>query len=321
MGFKRRKFADDGWAFWIDGDDTSSIFLNDWLNLKGKSFIDIAVRIKGIRNSKTLNVFIPFSVEKDEIEDISLKFSDMNVLRATFNAACIIDYKKNECTSEIAYNGKTVDVVHIFCLDFEIKPLAYGSFITIDLEKLNRFLDNDEAYFIFRVPHKSIDVVLRSNANVGNVFKRLRDLLTSPVVSENYGYSIRINESRLLPEEINRIGAFHRQKLEKATVTISLNESFAINDSGCYRIRRLEEDLYKYYKPSKFKTNDVITYQWNQNREVNLKGHFNFYFDIARNTVRKWSLMLYLIIFVCLGAMGNALWDIIKLLFDLQGIF
>ena len=41
MAKKQRKFADDGWAVWIDGDDTSTVYINDWLNPKGKSYIDI----------------------------------------------------------------------------------------------------------------------------------------------------------------------------------------------------------------------------------------------------------------------------------------
>ena len=35
---KNKFFADDGWAYWVDGDDTSTIYLNSWLNPKGKSY-------------------------------------------------------------------------------------------------------------------------------------------------------------------------------------------------------------------------------------------------------------------------------------------
>ena len=35
MAKEQRKFADDGWAIWIDGDDISNVYLNDWLNPKG----------------------------------------------------------------------------------------------------------------------------------------------------------------------------------------------------------------------------------------------------------------------------------------------
>ena len=52
MAKKQRKFADDGWAVWIDGDDTSTIYINDWLNPKGKSYVDMAIRIRKIKESK-----------------------------------------------------------------------------------------------------------------------------------------------------------------------------------------------------------------------------------------------------------------------------
>ena len=54
MAKKQRKFADDGWAVWIDGDDTSTIYINDWLNPKGKSYVDMAIRIRKIKESKFL---------------------------------------------------------------------------------------------------------------------------------------------------------------------------------------------------------------------------------------------------------------------------
>ena len=54
MAKEQRKFADDGWAIWIDGEDISNVYLNDWLNPKGKSYVDVAVHIRGVRESKYL---------------------------------------------------------------------------------------------------------------------------------------------------------------------------------------------------------------------------------------------------------------------------
>ena len=107
MPKKQRKYADDGWAVWVDGDDTSTVYINDWLNPKGKSYVDFALRIRGVKASKFLNVYIPFAVSRDEIDDVSLLFNDPKILHAIFSSACVVDYKKNEYTSEIAYNGKT----------------------------------------------------------------------------------------------------------------------------------------------------------------------------------------------------------------------
>ena len=317
MPKKHRKFADDGWAVWIDGEDTSTVYINDWLNPKGKSYVDIAVRIRGVKSSNSLNVYVPFKVSYDEIEDVSLLFNDTKILQATFSSACIVDYMKNEHASEIAYNGKTVDIVHISTANFKTEPLSGGTLIRVDLEKLQMYLDNDEAYFIWRMPHKSLDAVFKSHVDVKNAMERLRDLITTPVVTEKYGYSVRINESRLLPEEITRIGMFHRQKLKKAVITLSVDEKYELNDSNCYRIRRLEENLYSNYLPNDYKSDDVITYQWNQSREDNLQGQFNFYYSITKNSVSRGSMLLYMILLLAVGVLGDFISEAVQALIGL----
>jgi hypothetical protein len=317
MPKKQRKFADDGWAVWIDGEDTSTIHINDWLNPKGKSYVDIAIHIRGIKSSKALNVYVPFPIMKEEIEDVSLSFGDTKILQAIFSAACIVDYKKNQHTSEIAYNGKTVDIVHISTTSFDVEAISNGTLIRVGLQELQPHLDNDEGYFIWRMPHKSLDAIFKPCVDVENAMERLRDLITTPVVSEKYGYSIRINESRLLPEEITRIGMFHRQKLSKAVITLSVDEKYELNDSNCYRIRRLEENLYRNYLPKDYQYDDVITYQWNQNRENNLQGQFNFYYSITKNSVSRGSMFLYMILLLAVGVIGDFISEAVQALIGL----
>ena len=147
---------------------------------------------------------------------------------------------------------------------------------------------------------------------------RFRDLITSPMLSEKHGYSVRINESRHLPEEITRVGSFHRQKIKKAVITISVSEDYDINDEGCYRIRHLEDDLYGKYIPDKYKTDDVISYQWHQNRETNLQGQFNFYYNITKNSISAGSMTVYMILLMLLAVMGEILGDFAKTWLGLQ---
>ena len=312
MSKRQRKFADDGWAVWVDGEDVSTVFLNDWLNPKGNSYVDFAIHIRGMNCSRVLSVYVPFGVSRDEIDDVSLHFGNTKILQATFSAACIVDYKKNAHTTEIAYNAKTVDIVHISTLDYQIEKLSKGTLIRVDLVALQPFLDNDEAYFVWRMPHKTLDEIFRYRVDVGNVLERLRDLITTPVVSEKYSYSVRINESRLLPEEVTRIGAFHRQKLKKAVVTLSVHESYELNDGGCYRIRRLEENLYEEFLPEKYQCEDVITYHWIQNREDNLRGQFNFYYSISKNSVSRGSMFLYIVLLLTIGIVGDMLSNLVQ---------
>lgn len=316
MSKKNKFFADDGWAFWVDGDDTSTIYLNNWLNPKGKSFMDVAIHIRGIKETKSFNMYFPFEVDKSEVEDVSLNFNDENLSRAIFSSMCIIDYKKNKCTSEIAYNGKTMDIVHLSEVEYNVENISKGSLLKVPFDNVLEYIDNDEAYFMFRIPLKSLNAIFNPRKNMGSFMSRFKDLLMTPILAERYGYSVRINEARLLPKEINSVGAFHRQKLKKAVITISIADKYEINDSSCYRIRRLEEELYTNFLPSGFEGEDTVTYQWQQNREMNPKGHFNFYLNIARDTVSFGSLFLYLIILIILELFSNVAWDGILLLVD-----
>ena len=314
---KKKFFADDGWAIWITGEDTSTFYLNEWVNPKEKNFVDVGVRIRGVKGSKNMNVYIPFAVEKDEVKDVSHHLKDKNVFRAVFSARCVFDYMKNKCTSEMAYHGKTVDLVHLSCIDYELKPLAGGTLLTVPLDTIQEYLDNDEAYFLFRLPHKNLDEVFRRQVSVKSVFTRLRNLLTSPVLSEKYICSVRVNEARLLPDEINQIGAFHRQKLNKAVVTMSLQEDYLVNDANCYRIHRLDKEMYGDYAPEGFNCDDAVTYEWNESREKNLLGHFNFYFHITRNSISRGSLILYFALAFLVSWFGGVLWSGIKPLLGL----
>ncbi len=277
--------------------------------------MDVSIHIRGIKETKSLNMYFPFSVDKSEIEDVSLNFKDENLSRAIFSSMCIVDYKKNGVASEIAYNGKTVDIIHVSAVDYSLKPVSKGTLMNISFDGIFEYLDNDEVYFLFRIPHKSITEVFKQRTKVGSFLTRIRDMVMSPIVSESYGYSVRINEARLLPKEINSVGAFHRQKLKKAVVTISIADKYEINDVSCYKIRRLEEELYKNFLPASFEDKNIVTYQWQQSRDINLKGHFNFYFNISRNSISPGSILIYVFIIIFLNAMGSGLWDMLKTLF------
>lgn len=309
---KRKSFADDGWAIWVTGDDTSTFYLNEWVNPQGKNYVDVAVRIRGVKETNDLNIYVPFPIEKDEIDDISFHLKDENVFRGIFSSRCMFDFMKNHCTSELAYHGKVVDLVHISRTDYETKRLAGGTLIAVSIDELQPYLDNDEAYFMFRLPYKSMDVLFKPQIDMKNIFIRLRNLITSPVISEKYICSVRVNEARLLPEEINKIGAFHRQKLNKSVVTISINDDYQVNDSNCYRIHRLERELYEGYAPEGFDCDDAVIYEWNESRERNLYGHFNFYFSIGRDSISKSSLLLYIIALLAVGLINDIIWSVIN---------
>ena len=64
MPKNKRTFADDGWAIWIDGEDTSTVYINDWMNPMGNSFVDLAIYVRGVKASSGLHVYVPFPYRK-----------------------------------------------------------------------------------------------------------------------------------------------------------------------------------------------------------------------------------------------------------------
>ena len=315
MGSKNRKFADDGWALWIDGDDRSTIYLNEWINPKGKSYVDISVRVYGAKNAKTVNFFVPFVIDENEITDLSYMLADSSALRALFNTNGKVDSEKTKYTSELRYDNRTVSLINLTNEFAEIKKVSYGTVITIDFEFIKECITSDEAYLIFRIPHKTLDKIFSPVIDVGSVFDKINSLIQSPIISEKYGYSIRINEARLLPPEINEIEELHEQRIRKTLVTISIGDEYEMNDSTCYRIRRLEAELNKNYAPEGYDCHDAITYHWVEERDFNMKSHYNFYFTMEHNEISKMSMFVYLFMVLLTGALGGAIYDLFKLMF------
>ena len=317
MSSKKRKFADDGWALWIDGDDRSTIYLNEWINPKGKSYVDISVRVYGAKETTKVNFFVPFEIQESEITDLSYMLTDSSALRALFNTNGKIDSEKTKYTSELRYDNRTVSLINLAEDFVNISSVSYGTVITVDFDFIKDCITSHEAYMIFRIPHKTLDKIFAPTIDVGGVFDKINSLIQSPILSEKYGYSIRINEARLLPPEINEIESLHEQRIRKALVTISLGDEYEMNDSTCYRIRRLEAELNRNYAPEGYDCHDAITYHWVEERDFNMKAHYNFYFTMEHHAISKLSMFIYLLTVLLIGALGGAIYDLFKLMFGL----
>ena len=134
MGSKKRKFVDDGWALWIEGDDRSTIDLNEWVNPNGNSYVDVGVRVYGAKEAKTVNFFIPFHIEESEICDLSYMLATDSALRALFNTNGKIDSEKTKYTSELRYDNRTVSLINLADTFTEVKDVSYGTVVSINFE-------------------------------------------------------------------------------------------------------------------------------------------------------------------------------------------
>lgn len=317
MGSKIRRFADDGWAVWIDGDEKSTVYFNEWINPGGKNYVDVGIRIYGAGNAREANIFIPFEITKEEIEDLSSMLTDAEILRGVFNNSCRVNENKDSNLLDIKYGKHELNVLKLSDRSASVQKLSTGALITIGIEKMRNLLTADELYLLFRIPHKSMNAVFEKKDDMTGFVRKLHESITSPVVTEKYGYAIRINEARLLTPEISDIEALHQQNLRKALVSISISDDYELNDYSCYRIRRLEENIYRDYAPCGFDCSSAINYQWVEERDNDMKTHYNFYFDISCSTVSKKSLVLYFCIVLAVAAAGNTLYGLLCRLFEL----
>ena len=304
MSRQTKRFIDDGFAVWIDGDDRSTVYLNSWITRSGVSYIDIAIRIYGTKDVKTVNFYVPFAIKENELIDLYKSLNDTSVLCGLFNMNCRIDTNESPYTSEIKYRDRVLSLISMEKDITKVEELGNGSIITIDLTKIHEHIKSDESYIIFRLPHKSINELFEQKMDATGKLRRFVDLITSPVVTQKYGYSIRINEARVLPEQINQIEVLHTQRLKKVIISMAINEDFEVNDANCYRIRRLER-VYKNYTPDGFDNDKTITYQWLEERDKNMTAHYNFYFSFLHSRMSANSLGIYLILFIMIGALGS----------------
>ena len=75
--------------------------------------------------------------------------------------------------------------------------------------------------------------------------------------------------------------------------------------------------MYKNYLPSDYGCEDIITYQWNQSRDHNFQGQFNFYYGITKNSISRGSMLLYMILLVALDVLGGFVFQAVQSLIGL----
>lgn len=317
MKSKIRHFADDGWAVWIDGDEKSTVYFNEWVNPEQASYVDIGIRMYGAREAKEVNIYIPFEVEQSEINDLSTMLKNKDILRGVFNNSCSVSDDLNGNVFKVTYGKHVLNIIKLLPTVYQFQNMSSGVLLTVDLTRIKNEITADQLYMIFRLPHKSMDEAFKERIDVVSTVKNLHEIATTPIITKKYGYSTRVNEARMMPQEISNIETLHNQNLRKVLVSISINDEYELNDFNCYRIRRLEEKLYNNYAPPGFNCLDAVNYQWVEERERNMKTHYNFYFDISRNTVSKKSLILYLCIVLTLAMMGNTLYGLFSSLLEM----
>lgn len=307
--------ADDGFAVWVVPIDDKNnmcdidLHINQWIMPEKKRssvnvFVDFGIRVYSARNASKICFYAPFNIEERDCVDLSMLLQDRNIARGIFNTNCDINLNDRVGIFELNYNFHESNVLE---LSKHIEKCSGGSLISFDVSSVVDKLSKDELYIRFRIKNKNMGEFLSKESKT---LKSFASLLSSPIIKEEYTYTVRVNEMRCLPDAIRYNSILQKQKTKKIILTVCMNGKFVINSSTCYKTRVLEEQLYNNYVPSGFVLNNCMVYQWLQEKHAG--NHYNLTTTFYKEYVNKKSLLLYALFVVLLSALGGGVVEAIK---------
>lgn len=315
----------NSFAIWYNGKenkDTGKISIELHFNLwklkklssrqnkdRSNIFLDIGIKVKDITNVNKINIFIPFRV--NSIEDIGIKMKDnRKLINGIFNDDCEIRRSNSQNGVTISRNGGQ-DIIKIHTLDsqyqknYKINKHDDGTIISI-ITKKYRKEDTVSDYFRFRIKIDNINRFGKLKKDKYNFFK--------PSYEINHIIDFRVNEKRALPENLNML--LHQEKLFKIEVIhflLLMDTDYRLACTGLdYSMRALEDNLWSEYLDNEYKTECLVGYHWKQRANLekddeknNGIENFNSYIRIKESRVNLWTIFVYLIGVIILGAVGS----------------
>ena len=291
-----------------------------------KRFLDFGFKIEHPEFIKKIFVFLPISINKDELVDVGKIIADHKslLLTAIFNEDYKITFEENTPYLEIKdakdkcqfwltllrkissskNNRKYTEPI------FYVSKEEYGSIITIELPE---YIDRSPIYFRIRIASDSL--ISLSHIFIPN------DSLFYSALKKVELFDFRINSKRHLPASVlNKItesNLFNLTKINFFFICDS-NEDILLTQKQFIRTRVLESNLWdKYLNFSLQKKHQLLAYQWkllNKDHSIIadfsllIKSQFKHYNWI---NIGKYLLVLFLV-GLLLNLTSSFLYDKIK---------
>lgn len=303
MGKLKQQFSTDGFAIWTTGNQEEhklDIHISEWLNPPIHNYIDIGIRIYNSNNITDCFIFVPYSLNNNELIDLAPNLAEEKVARGIFNANCSIHSSSDSQIIKMVYKGRKENIIILSNIP-SVKQLGGGSLIHIPLNSIKPELIYNDSYIRFRIPHKTLNkLFIQKNHDFKFQFE-------SPILTDRYNYVIKVNEVRSLPFEVRNIFPKSGVQVLKIISIFYADEKYTIDDSLCYKIRNLEHDLFDSYMPNDFSCTNIIVYQW----IIENKLHYNFNIKIEHSRIIWISLLVYALLIIFFNFVSNILWELL----------
>lgn len=289
-------------------------------------FIDLGISVPNFRKISSIDILLPFPIEKDEITDLYNFINNPATARLVFNEVdCEVSSKDRYAVIQSENFDKSKLLISIknegeFDSFIKHKCDAETTMLSIDLEELkndNKFEAFNELYFRFRINSDSIKKSLFSPVQKKNWF------LESGFV-ETQIVDIKINQERNLPHRIckeYRLKKYHFAIFKKIHLLVMSNIRDEVDTfgTGIYECRKLEEHDWDDYLEKKYDATNILAYHWKEKcKDENVITNFSKLVRISTASTNMKVIITYVVVVVLLGALGSGIMELIKLLCNLN---
>ncbi len=285
-----------------------------------RDFIEIGLMIGDLRQIKRICVFLPQTVEHNQVIDCSQYFSDPKLAQGVFNEVLSANIAAPGGARCIVLNSTS----GVFCKmhsfvatgsgiddnELAIQTEHNGSLLTITESAVGAAclytLLDERAYFRFRV-YLSTDI---SNNPFIKVVPTPDRLLQSGFDQIEY-LDFRMNEARTLPMPVE--ARMKRDRAQGGDVKLSLvafltavpvHSELAISNTPAHKMRLLEAPIWNDYVPSGL-SGGMVVYHWKREGDTTPIIDFSAFIKLQTRQSSRWTVSKYLIIAFLFGIVGN----------------
>ena len=229
-----------------------------------KQFMDIGLKVFGIKKARELKIYLPFKIYKHEIIALSGRLSK-ELVGAVFNADLSITETVNSKVAKIT-DEKGVPQFNIYSIDtkndIKVSRKYDGSIISMDV---NKILPDEPIYYRIRINSSGLDKL--------NVVYRLKSSWLEHFSTNTELVDFRVNEKRILGdtllEEMNR-GDAVVFKVVDFFVMREFTYDYVSSIKELHRSRLIEEDVWQAYVGDDCDCSKIIAYQlkWEKKDKV-----------------------------------------------------
>lgn len=312
-------------AFWCEkaegaGDTFAEFHVNLWhfSNKKRSDFFEIGVMPDDPGALSAIKIFVPFVIERTNIQDLGPEFASTELAQGIFNETLSFTQPPSGKCVELRDGDTVYCQVHIFSPDgdqidadeLSLKHQAGGTLITISqqaLASLARQSDiSHRGYFRLRIFPKA------NNSRPFVTIIKPKDRAWNSGFDQIEYIDCRMNEPRTLPTSVETaaVGAKYGVAMTKRVVflaVVPVVSSVTSSHAEWHKSRLLENEIWENYVPNGLE-DGMVVYHWRKSFTDDTNKPLHGFSTFVKMQTRKSGLLIigfYVLMAFVLGVVGS----------------